>query len=169
MWRYPRVANDTANITTPVFNDNKVFYSSAYNTGGALLNLSARAGEVQAQEIYFTREMQNHHGGVVFVNGYLYGFHNAILTCLEFTTGRMMWRHRSVGKGSLMWANGDLYILSESNLVGLAEASPAGYQEKGRFQIADQGLPSWAHPVVSGGRLYIRNQTTLASYDIRAQ
>lgn len=169
MWRYTRAANSTASITTPVFSDNKVFYSSAYDTGGALLALNAQAGEVRAQEIYFTREMQNHHGGVVLVNGYLYGFNNSILTCLEFATGKMMWRDRSVGKGSLTWVDGDLYILSENNVVGLAEASPTGYREKGRFQIADQGLPSWAHPVVSGGRLYIRNQSTLASYDIRAR
>jgi outer membrane protein assembly factor BamB len=80
-----------------------------------------------------------------------------------------MWRDRSVGKGSLTYADGNLYIQSEDNMVGLAEASPAGYKEKGRFRIADQGLPSWAHPVVSGGRLYIRNQGTLAAYDVRAR
>ena len=64
---------------------------------------------------------------------------------------------------------GNLYILSEDNVVGLVEATPAGYREKGRFTIRDQGVPSWAHPVVSGGRLYIRNQGTLASYDVRAR
>ena len=169
MWKYPRVANRTANITTPIYHDNKVFYSSAYGTGGVLLGLAAQAGEVKAQEIYFTREMQNHHGGVVLVDGHLYGFNNSILTCLEFASGKRMWRDRSVGKGSLTYADGNLYILSEDNVVGLAEATPAGYKEKGRFQIADQGLPSWAHPVVSGGKLYIRNQNTLASYDIRAR
>jgi outer membrane protein assembly factor BamB len=169
MWKYPRVANSTANIATPIFHDNKVFYTSDYGTGGALLGLTAQAGEVKAQEIYFTRELKNHHGGVVLVNGYLYGFNSSILTCLDFATGKMMWRDRSVGKGSLTYADGNLYILSEENVVGLAEASSAGYREKGRFQIADQGLPSWAHPVVSGGNLYIRNQGTLASYDIRAK
>jgi outer membrane protein assembly factor BamB len=166
MWRYTRAANYTANVTTPIFHDNKVFYSSAYDTGGGLLSLRAQAGEVRSQEIYFTRDMQNHHGGVVLVNGYLYGFDDSILTCIEFATGKLMWRHRSIGKGSLVHANGDLYILSEDNVVGLAEASPMAYREKGRFFIADQGLPSWAHPVVSGGRLYIRNQKTLSSYDI---
>ena len=81
----------------------------------------------------------------------------------------MMWRHRSVGKGSLIYADGHLYILGEDNVVGLAEATPSGYREKGRFRIADQGWPSWAHPVVSGGRLYIRNQSMLASYDVVAR
>ena len=167
MWRYTPVANRTANITTPVFADNKVFFSSAYGTGGALLGLRATGEEVKAQEIYFTREMQNHHGGVVLVGGYLYGFNNNILTCLEFASGKMMWRDRSVGKGAVSYADGNLYILSEDNVVGLAEATPSGYREKGRFSIQDQGLPSWSHPVVSGGRLYIRNQGTLASYDVR--
>ena len=81
----------------------------------------------------------------------------------------MTWRNRSVGKGSLTYADGNLYLVGEDNSVGLAEASPTGYREKGRFRITDQGWPSWAHPVVSGGRLYIRNQGTLSSYDIRAR
>jgi outer membrane protein assembly factor BamB len=169
MWRYSKVANRTANITTPAFHDNKVFYTSSYGTGAALLALTPQAGEIKAQEVYFTREMQNHHGGVVIVNGYVYGFNNAILTCLDFASGQTMWRHRSVGKGSLTYADGHLYLLGEDNVVGLAEAVPGSYREKGRFKIADQGLPSWAHPVVSGGRLYIRNQAMLASYDIRAR
>ena len=167
MWRYTGVANGTANITTPVYSDNKVFFTSAYGTGGVLLGLRASGQEVKAQEIYFTREMQNHHGGVVLVNGYLYGFNNSILTSLEFASGKMMWRDRSVGKGSVAFADGNLYLLSENNVVGLAEATPAGYREKGRFTIADQGLPSWSHPAVSGGRLFIRNQGTLAAYDVR--
>jgi len=124
---------------------------------------------VKAQQVYFTRDMQNHHGGVVLVNGYLYGFNNSILTCLEFATGKLMWRDRSVGKGALTYADGNLYIQGEGNLVGLAEATPSGYREKGRFKIADQGLPSWAHPVVAGGTLYVRNQKTLAKYDITAR
>jgi outer membrane protein assembly factor BamB len=168
MWRYRPVANSTANITTPVFSDNKVFYTSAYGTGGALLGLTTQSGEVSAQQIYFTKDMQNHHGGIVLVDGYLYGFHNSVLVCLDFATGRMQWRDRSVGKGTLTYADGNLYLLSEDNVVGLAASSPAGYQEKGRFRIADQGLPSWAHPVVAGGRLYIRNQGTLTAYDVRA-
>lgn len=169
MFRHTSPANRTANCTTPIFANNKVLFSSNYGTGSALLNLTAQGGEVKAQEAYFTKDMQNHHGGLVLVNGYLYGFSNQILTCLEFATGKKMWSHRSVGKGSIAYADGMLYLLSERNVVGLAEANPNVYVEKGRFQIADQGKESWAHPVVSGGKLYIRNQGTLACYDVKAR
>jgi len=169
MWRNSSASNGTANIATPVYSDGKVFFTSSYGAGGALLGLRASGNEVRAQEIYFTRDMRNHHGGVVLVNGYIYGYNDSILTCLEFASGKMVWRDRSVGKGAVTYADGHLYILGEDNVVGLVEATPAGYREKGRFSIADQGLPSWAHPVVSKGRLYIRNQGTLTSYDVRAR
>jgi outer membrane protein assembly factor BamB len=168
MFRYPNAANRTANVATPVYSNNKVFFTSAYGTGGGLLDLTVQNGEVAAKEVYFTREMRNHHGGVVLVDGYLYGFSDLILTCLEFTTGKLMWRDRSVGKGSVTYADGHLYIQGETNMVGLAEATPSGYREKGRFEIPDKGMPSWAHPVVSDGRLYVRNQDTLLVYDIKA-
>ena len=166
LWRYEPVANRTANITTPIFFKDKVFYSSAYGTGCALLQLKATNGTMKATEKYFNRDMMNHHGGVVLVDGYLYGFSNAILTCMEFETGKVMWKDRSVGKGSVTFADGHLYLFSEKNVVGLAEATPEGYREKGRFEVADQGWPSWAHAVVSGSRLYIRNQGMLNCYNI---
>ncbi len=169
MWTYNKAANGTANCTTPVFADNKVFFSSAYGTGGALLNLTAQGGEVKQQEAYFTREMMNHHGGIVLVNGYLYGFSNEALTCMEFATGKRMWVNRSVGKGSLTYADGMLYLLGENHVVGLAEASPTAYSEKGRFTINDLGKNSWAHPVVAGGKLYVRDQNTLTCYDVKGR
>jgi hypothetical protein len=81
----------------------------------------------------------------------------------------MLWRDRSVGKGSVTYADGRLYMLGEDHVVGLAQVTPQEYVETGRFTIADQGLPSWSHPVVSGGRLYIRNQQMLTAYDVRAR
>jgi outer membrane protein assembly factor BamB len=168
MFRYEQAANRTANVATPVYANNKVFFTSAYGTGGGLVDLTVQNGEVAATEVYFTREMKNHHGGVVLVDGYLYGYNDLILTCLEFATGKMMWRDRSVGKGSVTYADGRLYIQSETNMVGLAEATPSGYSEKGRFEIPDKGMPSWAHPVISDGRLYVRNQDTLLVYDVKA-
>ena len=168
MWRYERVANRTANVATPIYADKKVFYTSAYGTGCALLDLKANDGALKAEESYFNRDMQNHHGGVVLVNGYLYGFSNAILTCLEYATGKVVWKDRSVGKGSVTYADGNLYLLGETNVAGMAKASPDAYQELGRFNIADQGWPSWAHPVVCGGRLYLRNQGMLMCYNVKA-
>jgi outer membrane protein assembly factor BamB len=168
MWRYGQVANRTANITTPLYSDGHVFYTSAYGTGAALLRLRPNGDAVAAQEVYFTRNMKNHHGGVVLVDGHLYGYDDSILNCLQFATGERVWRDRSVGKGAVTYADGHLYILSENNVVGLVQATPEGYREKGRFSISDEGWPSWAHPVVVGGRLYIRNQGVLTSYDIRA-
>ena len=168
MFRYPKAANSVANIATPVYSDNKVFFASGYGTGGGLLNLTVQNGEVAASEAYFTRDMKNHHGGMVLVDGYLYGYNDLILTCLEFATGKMMWRDRSVGKGSVTYADGHLYIQSENNVVGTGGGDTAGYSEKGRFEIPDKGHPSWAHPVISDGRLYVRNQDTLLVYDIKA-
>jgi outer membrane protein assembly factor BamB len=170
MWRNSSAANGTANCATPVFADGKVFFTSDYGTGAALLGLSAQGGEVKAQELYFTKEMKNHHGGVVLLNGYLYGFSGSSgLTCIEFATGKRMWVNRSVGKGSLAYADGMLYLLSEKQVVGLAEANPNAYVEKGRFSIPDQGKDSWAYPVVAGGKLYIRDQETLTAYDVKAK
>jgi outer membrane protein assembly factor BamB len=168
MFRYPRAANRTANISTPVFSNNRVFFASGYGTGGGLLNLSVQNGEVAATEAYFTLNMKNHHGGMVLIDGHLYGFNDSILTCLDFATGNVVWRDRSVGKGTVTFADGHLYVQSERNTVGLVEATPAGYREKGRFEIPDKGLSSWAHPVVSDGRLYVRNQDSLLVYNIKA-
>jgi outer membrane protein assembly factor BamB len=164
LWRYRPAANGTANITTPVVFGHQIFYTSAYGTGGGLVSLSPQNGELRASETYFTRDMQNHHGGVVLVGGTLYGFNNAILTAIDFASGRMLWRHRSVGKGSVAYADGRLYIVGEDHVVGLAEVSPSGYRETGRFTITDQGWPSWAHPAIAGGRLFVRNQGTLTAY-----
>lgn len=167
LWRYERPANRTANCATPVYRGNRVFYTSAYGTGCGLLELKAGEGGVDTREVYFNRDMMNHHGGVVLVGDHLYGFSNAILTCMEFSTGKVVWRDRSVGKGCLTVANGQLYLLGENGTVGLADASPLGYQEHGRFRLEDQGFPAWAYPVVCGGRLYLRNQGRLECYLVR--
>ena len=168
IWRYGPAANSTANVATPIVSKSRMFYTSNYGAGCVLLEFILNKDEYTLRKVYDSKDMMNHHGGVVLVDGYIYGFSNSILTCLNFDSGKVAWKNRSVGKGSLTYADGNLYLLSESNVVGLAEASPAGYVEKGRFKIEDKGWPSWAHPVVCGGKLYIRNQESLNAYNIAA-
>lgn len=166
-WRYPRANNGTANIATPICSDGHVFLSSAYGTGCALLKLEKSGDRLDAKEVYFKRDMQNHHSSCVLVGGHLYGFSNAKLTCMEFKTGKWVWNDESVGKGSLVYADGRLYCLSEDGVMGLVEAIPEGYREKGRFKIQKKQWPTWAHPVMAGGRLYLRNQDEILCYDMR--
>lgn len=169
LWSYQPVANNTANIATPIVRDNKVFVSSDYGTGAALLELTPAGGGVRAKEVYFTRDMRNHHSSSVLIGDHLYGFSGSILTAMTFNTGQVGWRDRSVGKGSLVFADDRLYLYSEGGTVGLAEANPTGYREHGRFQIRTGNLPTWSHPVVSGGKLFLRDQDTIYAYDVRAK
>ena len=167
LWSYDKVSNRTANIATPIVRGNQVFVSSDYGTGAALLELTPAGGSVQAREVYFTKEMRNHHASSVLVGDHLYGFSGTILTAMRFDNGQVAWKDRSVGKGSLVFADDRLYLFSENGVVGLAEASPAAYREHGRFQLKTGNLPTWAHPVVSGGKLFLRDQDTIYAYNVR--
>ena len=164
LWEYSRPSNDVANVATPVARLNRVFISSDYGTGGGLVEIKA---DGKAQEVYFTKDMRNHHSSTVLVGDYLYGFSSSILTAMRFDTGEIAWRDRSVGKGSLVFADGNLYCFSENGVVGLVEATPTAYREKGRFQIKQGSLPTWTHPVVAGGRLYLRDQDTIYAFDVK--
>ncbi|MEZ5355211.1 MAG: PQQ-binding-like beta-propeller repeat protein [Bryobacteraceae bacterium] len=167
LWRYDNVANRTANIATPIFRDGQVFYSSAYGTGAAPLKLTSNGGGVKADEVYFTRDMMNHYSSSVLVGDALYGFSNAILTALKFQTGEVLWKDRSVGKGSVIFADGRLYALGEGGTVALIEASPTGYKEVSRFSFAKSEWPVWAPPAISDGKLFIRDQDTLYCHAIK--
>jgi len=164
LWEYSRPANNVANVATPIVRANRVFISSDYGTGGGVVEIKP---DNKAQEIWFTRDMRNHHSSSVLIGDYLYGFSSAILTAIKFDTGEIAWRDRSVGKGSLVYADGNLYCFSENGVVGLVEATPAGYKEKGRFRIQQDQSPTWTHPVVAGGRLYLRDQDTIYAFDVR--
>ncbi|MFN3653400.1 MAG: PQQ-binding-like beta-propeller repeat protein [Armatimonadota bacterium] len=170
LWRYNSPANRTANCSTPIFHDNHVFAASGYSTGGGLAKLeTAPDGGMSATEVYFTRSMRNHHGGMVLVDGYVYGFDEANLTCIDFKTGEVKWSNRSVGKGSVTYADGHLYARSERGPVALVEATPQGYVEKGRFEQPDRsGKTTWPYPVIANGRLYLRDHDTLLCFNVKA-
>jgi len=164
LWEYPRASNDVANVATPVVRGNRIFLSSDYGTGAGLVEVKA---DGSASEVYFTKAMRNHHSSSILIGDYLYGFSSSMLTAMRFDDGQVAWQDRSVGKGSLVYADGNLYAFSENGEVGLVEAVPTGYREKGRFRIQPGSLPTWTHPIIAGGRLYLRDQDNIYAYDVR--
>ncbi len=163
LWRYNGVANGTANVATPIFHDNHVFLSSDYGTGCVLLKLTASG----AEEVYFNRDMRNHYGSSVLVDGVLYGSSSRILTAMDFKTGAVLWRDRSVGKSQVIYADGKLYLYSEDGILGMARATPDGYEELARHEIGQREFRTWALPVIIDGKLIIRDQDTAWAFDIR--
>jgi outer membrane protein assembly factor BamB len=163
LWHYTKVSNRTANIATPIFHDDSVFLSTNYGTGCALLKL----GPKTMSEVYFSNEMKNHYSTSVLLDGYLYGYNDSILTAMQFTSGKVTWKNRSVGKGSVLYAEKRLYLLSEEGVIGLAEPSPEAYKEISRFHISKGSLPTWSPLVISDGKMYFRDQDNLTSFDIK--
>ena len=167
LWRYTNAVNRVANIATPIVAHDYVFVSTDYGTGCALLKLTAQGSAVQASEVYFNKDMRNHYTTSVLVGDYLYGYSSGILTAMEFLTGKVAWRDRSVGKGNCTYADQRLYCMGEDGAVGLIEPTPKAYTEKSRFEIPRGSNPTWTPPVVANGRLYLREQDNLYSYDIK--
>jgi outer membrane protein assembly factor BamB len=176
LWRYNRPASGTGiNCSTPIYHDGHVFASSAYNAGGGVAKLTKDAsGEIKAEEVWFSNRLQNHHGGVVLFDDYLYGANGGngggFPVCLDFKTGEVKWSDRSTTKGSVALADGRLYYRTEEGPMLLLEPSPKEYIERGRFEQPDRSdAPAWSHPVIANGKLYIRDQDVLLCYDIRAK
>jgi outer membrane protein assembly factor BamB len=169
LWKAQR-HGETAIVPTPIYHDHQVYVSSGYGIGCNLFKINKSGEGYTATEVYANKVMVNHHGGVVRVGEYLYGYSDGKgWVCQEFKTGRMVWSDRSVGKGALTCADGHLYLRSEDSkgTLALVEATPKAYTEKGRFEQPDRSKEnSWPHPVVAGGRLYIRDQDILLCYDV---
>jgi outer membrane protein assembly factor BamB len=163
----------TAVIPTPIFHDNHVFVSSGYGAGCKLVKINR---DNTVEEVYANKNMKNHHGGVLFYDGYLYGYSDKVgWTCLNFETGEIVWNEKDddVGKGSVTCVNGQLYLVGERRgVIGLIDASPAGFSLHGQFtldpksEIRSPRGKIWTHPVVLNGRLYLRDQDIIYCYDI---
>ena len=180
LWGYNKVANGVANIPTPIVQGDFVFAASGYQTGSALLKLApAAGGKVTATEVYFLdgKTFQNHHGGFVLVDGYIYGGHGhraGMPGCVELATGQVKWgggtspiRNDGRGSAAIAYADGHVYYRYENGLVILVEATPTGYKEKGKLQVATSDLLSWSYPVIAGGRMYLRDKDSLYVYNLR--
>jgi outer membrane protein assembly factor BamB len=178
LWRFPR-NGPVAAIPTPVVAGDLVYATSGYRAGCNLLKLSPSAGGTKEEEVYANKDMTNHHGGVVLVDDYLYGYSDDKgWVCQEFKTGKVVWESKKLGKGSLTCADGQFYCYSENDgTVVLVEANPKEWKENGQFTIPQKSkLPRppqqprnniWTHPVVANGRLYLRDQELIFCYDVK--
>ncbi|HWB10674.1 MAG TPA: PQQ-binding-like beta-propeller repeat protein [Pirellulales bacterium] len=175
LWGYNAIANDTANIPTPIVRDDFVFCSSGYGTGAALLHLVKSGSGVRADEKYFLKPgvMQNHHGGMVLVGDHVYcgnGHNQGFPLCVNLRTGKVAW-HPGRGPGqesaAIAYADGNLYFRYQNGVMALIEATPKKYTLKSAFQLPGSGQPGWPHPAIADGRLYLRDQDELLVYDIQ--
>jgi outer membrane protein assembly factor BamB len=172
LWRYDRPACKTnANVPTPVYADGYVFCASGYGNGGGAAKLEMKDGKLTATQAWETKNMDCHHGGYVVVDGCIYGNHARGWACLDLKTGQKKFivqpaKGTGVGKGSVTYADGMLYTLGEDGTMGLVEAKPDEYRLVSTFRIPNAGADTWAHPVISSGRLFLRRADKLFVYSI---
>jgi glucose dehydrogenase len=173
LWKAPR-KGATAVIPTPVVRDNFVYVTSGYGIGCNLFKISHEGDVFTAAEVYSNKLMQNHHGGVVRIGDYIYGYSDSKgWTCQEMATGKALWQEKSkLGKGSIVAADGRLWLRGEDGkgTVALIDASTEGYKDHGSFNPPDRSdKNSWAHPVIANGKLYLRDQDVLLCYGVKAR
>lgn len=173
LWSYP-IDQTTAVAPTPIVRGDYVFFTAGYKRGGALLKqIAGEDGAVTVEEVYpLNVKLANKHGGVVLVGDYLFGDSDDSGTpfCADFLTGESKWQKRGSGSGSacLAAADGHLYIRYANGVTVLAKADPTDYVEVGKFSPPGSGeRPSWSHPVILDGKLYLRDQDVITCYDIR--
>lgn len=176
LWRYAEPVKGMAQMVTPVARDGYV-YGGAQGVGGGVVRLKSERGGVTAEQVYFARGLPSSIGGSVLVGDYLYGTASEGLVAVEFTTGKVKWQAESIGKGSVAYADGLLYLHGENGDVALVEATPEAYREKGRFtpptqpkrkRLGPYPEKAWTYPVIANGMLFIRDIGTLWAYDIKA-
>ncbi|MGK0187304.1 MAG: alcohol dehydrogenase (cytochrome c) [Verrucomicrobiales bacterium] len=181
LWRYEKPSNRSGiNCSTPIYHDGHIFAASAYGAGGGLAKLS-KDGEtgIKAEEVWFSPDMENHHGGMLIVDDCLYGANGGNgggnLVCIDIKSGEVLWNDRDKArderrapKGSVAFADGRIYYRTEDGAVILIEPNRKEYLERGRFEQPDRTRkPAWTHPVIANGKLYVRDQDLLLCYDVK--
>ncbi|HEX4611133.1 MAG TPA: PQQ-binding-like beta-propeller repeat protein [Urbifossiella sp.] len=175
LWTYEKLGANTANVPTPIVMGDYIFSSIGYGRGASLLHLTVVDGKITVQEVYYARELTNKHGGVIQIGDYVYGDtdDSGHPYCAEAKTGRVIWKRNEEGTGrgsaSVTYADGRLYFHYDNGTMALVDPSPGGYREVGSFAAPKRNGASWAHPVVSNGRLYLREGDMLYCYDVRAK
>lgn len=175
--------NGIAIIPTPIFHDNKVYVTSDYGTGCGLVTLTPSESGISSKIVYENKLMQNHHGGVVLLDGYIFGAsgncndRSARWKCQNLLTGEAEWESEKLNQtGSLTFASGRLYIYGQNDgTVALVEPSNKEWIETGRFKIPEttkierQSGKIWTHPVVSNGKLFLRDLDLVFCFDVSSK
>ncbi|MCZ6747612.1 MAG: PQQ-like beta-propeller repeat protein [Acidobacteria bacterium] len=165
LWSVPWKTSYDIHAAMPIFMaPDRIFISSGYDTGAALLKVSGKGDAMKVDEVWRSRVMKNHFNSSVLVGGYLYGFDDGTLKCIDGATGEEKWKQRGFAKGSLLAADGHLFIFSESGELAVAEVTPEGYRETGRAKPMDG--KTWTMPTLSHGRLYVRDEAELVAFDL---
>jgi outer membrane protein assembly factor BamB len=169
LWRYDAPGKKGINISMCIISGNSVFASTGYGIGGGRVDVKGSGDQFEAKEVFFTKKMQNHHGGMFLLDGMLYGCSNPKdLSCMDYKTGEIKWSDQSSGKCSVLYADGMIYCRDENGPISLVEATPDGFKLKGRFVQPDRSkLNSWPYMVIANGMLYVRDQDVLLCYDVR--
>lgn len=174
LWRVEHITPFDENIMAPIFHNGHVFITSGHKVGGKLLKLKVDGNQCAVAEVWRAKTLDSQHHGILLLDGYLYGSshksHMGRWVCLDFQTGQETFIAESVGKGSLTYADGMFYLYNESGTAALVPATPKAHVVVSKFDIPKGGTgPTWAHPVVCDGRLYLRHGDLLFAYHIKAK
>jgi outer membrane protein assembly factor BamB len=164
-WRRPWKTTLDANVATPIVHGNRLFVSTGYGTGCGTFELSAKEGKPAIKELWKNKNMKNYFSTSVLLDGFLYGFDNTVLVCMDFQTGKVTWRERGFNRGSLLAADGKLIVYGERATLALAEARSDKYTELSKAAVLSG--KTWTVPTLADGRLFVRNEESLACFDLR--
>jgi outer membrane protein assembly factor BamB len=168
LWEYPWTTQYGVNAGQPlVIGDSRVFISTGYGAGAAVVELSAVDGRLSVRQIWRNIRMKNQFTSSVLQDGFIYGLDEAILACVDAATGELKWKGGRYGYGQVLLASGHLIVLTEDGDLALVRVTPERHQEVARFPVL-QGK-TWNHPAMADGYLLIRNINEMAAFDLRAQ
>jgi outer membrane protein assembly factor BamB len=165
LWEYPWKTPYDVNASQPlVVGDNRVFLSTGYSTGAAMIELTPSGDKLAVREVWRTNRMKNQFTSSVFHDGYIYGLDESILACIDAATGELKWKGGRYGYGQTMMASGHVIVLMESGELALVRATPERHVEVARSPAIEG--KTWNHPAMSDGVLLVRNASEMAAFDL---
>jgi outer membrane protein assembly factor BamB len=169
LWSHPWATYMDINVAQPVVLDgDRVFITSGYNHGCAMLKVSRDGEKWSVETLWENRNMRCKFTSPVLHNGYLYGMDDGMLTCVDARDGQRKWRENRFGNGQLLLAGDYLMIGDEAGKLLLVRATPDGYREVGRIPKALPDTKNWNHLTFARGRAYLRNHFEMVCYDLTA-